>query len=207
VVSHYRRHLSLVITLIKPEQNLHQQNLELTAEGVRSQDRYIRWVEVSEIYLGGRRESVNFMPSRETRSITLMAKTGQQINITINVTGRLSGTALTAFSRLHQKIIDQTADRHWQDLIREYNTGQSIGFRRLYLRRDGIFFSDYLAGKTPLPFSRVKGYEIKQGKLYLAYLTDRGLLRTTKIADVSNFPNIHLFSTFMDYILSKTRNP
>jgi len=125
---------------------------QVNSNGVQWGDLFISWSDIDRIYLSGKRTSVNLIPTRETRAITLVSKTGLVIPISIDVVGWMGGSVLRAYQEVHQQFLQHIGGRQWREFLADYESGKLIWFGNFSIGRDGLYFTEYQYRKAPLSF-------------------------------------------------------
>jgi len=170
-------------------------------EGVSVGEKFIKWYEISKIYIRAEKETINFIPTSEGKHISLVSDFGKIVDLNFGVFGRMGTKTLNAYNRVYQFIIEKTMERQWNIFVDSLKRGELLDFNLLAIQADGILLKKYKKGKQLLKIDKIKDHHFSDGALYMIYIDEKGKNAKCKIGEVALIPNIHIIQYFLDKVI------
>lgn len=174
--------------------------IHIIDEGVSVGDKYIKWEEISKIYIKAEKETINFIPTSETKHISLVSDSAKKIDLVFSVFGRMSKKTVNAYNSIYQAIIESAFDRQWKSFVNSLKRGELIDFNLLGIQADGIYFKKYNHGKQLVQIDKILDYYFSAGTLYISFIDENETDKKCRIGELASIPNIHIIQCFLDEV-------
>jgi hypothetical protein len=177
--------------------------------GIASRNRSILWQEVNEVYIGGLKTSINYIPAGEQMSITIVDYYKNRIRVTISGLFRMGTEKKNTFSDIYGYILHNIFDRQLRQAIRNIGDGKIVSFKAFNITSDGIYNSKgtrklfgYKREYTNTKQSTAIGCQMHEGLFYIRCLQSNGKQKDKWIGDVKDIPNVHIAQALIEALCS-----
>ncbi len=169
--------------------------------GICDQKKTILWDDIKDLRIGGIKASVNFIPVSNATDISITDFNYRSIRVTITAGfAPLAGNKIRTVNSIMEFIISKIFDRQWNWLIGEIRSGRTVSFNTFEVNSHALSHKKILGGHVVIELDRVSGYTLDRGWLYVSYLNDKGKRKSKWLGRVSNTANLHLATSFLNFV-------
>ncbi len=162
---------------------------------------YMLWENVEELYIGGTIRTLNFVPSGEDRTITIVDSSNNHIDFSLSGWFRMKEESKTSFSTIYSLILNNISARQWTQFLQKLRNGQRYSFRTFEVAQDAFYFHKLFRGfDDKKDIAYIRGYDMNQGYFYIQFQEPNKRLKTKNVGQVVKIPNIHLVQSFIGMI-------
>jgi len=177
--------------------------LNIYRKGVAYDDNYILWDNIDLVYIGGTKTSINFIPTVEDRTMTLVDETSSnQIYFSLSSAFHMGKEKKNLFSEIYSIVLNNVSQRQWTKFVEALQAGKRLYFQEFEMTREAIYFHKVFGGYKQINLSQVRGLAVGQGYLYIQY-QDKNKIKNKRAGQIANIPNIHILRAFIDAITNK----
>ena len=184
--------------------------------GVAGDGLQILWDDVEKIYVSGSVHSINgIIPSGEFRSIRIIDSNNTEINFELSAFFRMKQEYRDQFGDAYAFVLNKISTKQWTKFLQTIVSGGHYPFGNFNIAQDGFYFSKVVStwkgakeGFDIIETPYIKNCSISQGSFYIQYQVPKKKfkLRTERIGEVKDIPNIHIIQYYISYInIDKTK--
>jgi len=166
--------------------------------GICDEKRTILWNDVKEVYIGGTKTSVYFIPAYESRTIQVIDYHKNKVAIRISSPGRVGSEKKWQFVNIYAYIVSNIIDRQWEEFMSELRKGKRVFYIGVELGLDSIWFPKLFRGHDVIALNRIRGCEMDTGWFYISYWLDEKYYKRKDVGPIEMIPNLHLLQRFID---------
>lgn len=160
--------------------------------GVGDKGTSILWEEINELFLGGQRTSINFMPAGESVSIKVVSITGEKINFDQKALFVMGSKKKDTIFSIYNFVVKKIINRQMSELVTALKKGNRVSFKSFDVTSTAVYREKFFGGYDIIEFRRIVGCGFNNGEFVIKFIGDKGRLKQKGSGSVRNIPNIHL---------------
>jgi hypothetical protein len=161
---------------------------------------YILWDDVKAIYVSATLNTFDGIPSGEDRELGVIDANGNREEFLLSGLFRMKQERRQQFNEAYSFVLQNTSERLWREFIQSLSEGNRLSFNEFEMTKDVFYFHKTFGGWKEVNTAHIRGCDIGGGYFYINYQEPDKKVKTKRVGEVSNIPNIHIIQSFINAI-------